>query len=84
MRRLDREVLLRLFLLQTVEGIPRVRELMRQVQVNLAYLREFHCDRAPALEGVFGETNQLVGRLLASTCTMAGLWAGPSAFSICP
>ena len=34
---IDPEVVLRLFLLQAVEGIPRVRELMRQVQVNLAY-----------------------------------------------
>jgi transposase len=34
---IDPEVILRLFLLQAVEGIPRVRELMRHVQVNLAY-----------------------------------------------
>ena len=33
----DPEVLLRLFLLQAIEGIGQVRELMRQVQVNLAY-----------------------------------------------
>lgn len=34
---IDPEVLLRLFLLQAVEGIPHVRDLMRQVAVNLAY-----------------------------------------------
>jgi transposase len=34
---IDPEVVLRLFLLQAIEGIPHVRELMRQVQVNLAY-----------------------------------------------
>jgi transposase len=33
----DPEVVIRLFLLQAVEGIPHVRELMRDVQVNLAY-----------------------------------------------
>jgi transposase len=34
---IDPEVVLRLFLIQAVEGIAHVRELMRQVQVNLAY-----------------------------------------------
>jgi transposase len=34
---IDPEVIIRLFLIQALEGIPRVRELMRQVQVNLAY-----------------------------------------------
>ena len=34
---IDPEVIIRLFLIQAMEGIPRVRELMRQVQVNLAY-----------------------------------------------
>lgn len=34
---IDPEVILRLFLLQALEGITHVRELMRQVQVNLAY-----------------------------------------------
>jgi transposase len=34
---IDPEVVLRLFLLQAIAGIGRVRELMRQVQVNLAY-----------------------------------------------
>jgi transposase len=34
---IDPEVIIRLFLIQAIEGIPRVRELMRQVQVNLAY-----------------------------------------------
>jgi transposase len=33
----DPEVVLRLFVLQAVEGIRSVRELMREVQVNLAY-----------------------------------------------
>ncbi|MBN2257591.1 MAG: transposase [Anaerolineaceae bacterium] len=33
----DPEVIFRLFLLQALEGIPHVRDLMRQVQVNLAY-----------------------------------------------
>ena len=34
---IDPEVVVRLFLLQAMEGIAHVRELMRQVQVNLAY-----------------------------------------------
>ncbi len=34
---IDPEVVLRLFLVQALEGITHVRELMRQVQVNLAY-----------------------------------------------
>ncbi len=34
---IDPEVIIRLFLLQAMDGIPHVRELMRQVQVNLAY-----------------------------------------------
>jgi transposase len=34
---IDPEVVLRLFLVQALEGISHVRELMRQVQVNLAY-----------------------------------------------
>lgn len=34
---IDPEVVLRLFLLQALESIPHVRDLMRQVQVNLAY-----------------------------------------------
>jgi len=34
---IDPEVIVRLFLIQAMEGIGRVRELMRQVQVNLAY-----------------------------------------------
>lgn len=33
----DPEVVIRLFLLQAIDGISHVRELMRQVQVNLAY-----------------------------------------------
>jgi transposase len=34
---IDPEVIIRLFLIQAIDGIPHVRELMRQVQVNLAY-----------------------------------------------
>ena len=34
---IDPEVIIRLFLLQAIEGISHVRELMRQVQVDLAY-----------------------------------------------
>ena len=34
----DPEVIIRLFLIQAIDGIAHVRELMRQVQVNLAYL----------------------------------------------
>jgi transposase len=34
---IDPEVIIRLFLIQAIEGIPHVRDLMRQVQVNLAY-----------------------------------------------
>ena len=34
---IDPEVIIRLFLLQAIEGITHVRELLRQVQVNLAY-----------------------------------------------
>ena len=34
---IDPEVVIRLFLIQAIEGIVHVRELMRQVQVNLAY-----------------------------------------------
>jgi transposase len=34
---IDPEVIVRLFLIQAMEGIVHVRELMRQVQVNLAY-----------------------------------------------
>ena len=34
---IDPEVIIRLFLIQAIDGIPHVRDLMRQVQVNLAY-----------------------------------------------
>jgi len=34
---IDPEVIIRLFLIQAMDGIVHVRELMRQVQVNLAY-----------------------------------------------
>jgi transposase len=33
----DPEVIMRLFLIQAIDNIPHVRELMRQVQVNIAY-----------------------------------------------
>lgn len=34
---IDPEVVIRLFLIQAIEGIPQVRELMRQVQMHLGY-----------------------------------------------
>jgi len=34
---IDPEVVIRLFLIQAIEGIPHVRELMRQVQMHLGY-----------------------------------------------
>jgi len=34
---IDPEVIIRLFLIQAIDGITHVRELLRQVQVNLAY-----------------------------------------------
>ncbi|MFH2056957.1 MAG: transposase, partial [bacterium] len=34
---IDPEVILRLFLLQAIAGIAHVRQLLREVQVNLAY-----------------------------------------------
>lgn len=34
---IDPEVIIRLFLIQAIDGIPYVRDLMRHVQVNLAY-----------------------------------------------
>lgn len=34
---IDPEIVIRLFLIQAIEGIPHVRELMREVHVNLAY-----------------------------------------------
>jgi transposase len=34
---IDPEVIIRLFLIQAIDGIAHVRELMRQVQVNMAY-----------------------------------------------
>ena len=34
---IDPEVIIRLFVLQAIEGIGHIRELMREVQVNLAY-----------------------------------------------
>ncbi len=34
---IDPEVIIRLFMIQAIDGMSHVRELMRQVQVNLAY-----------------------------------------------
>lgn len=83
---IDPEVIIRLFLIQAVEGIPHVRELMRQVQVNLAY-RWFigyeldeplpdHSTLSKALdrfgEGVF---NDLFERSI-SQCRASGLIEG--------
>jgi transposase len=83
---IDPEVVMRLFILQAVEGIPYVRELMRQVQVNLAY-RWFigyrmdealpdHSTLSKALDR-FGDEifNQLFQRSIAQ-CRDSGLIGG--------
>lgn len=83
---IDPEVVIRLFLLQAIEGIGRVRELMRQVQVNLAY-RWFigynldeklpdHSTLSKALER-FGDDifNELFERSIAQ-CRQSGLIEG--------
>lgn len=82
----DPEVVLRLFLLQAIEGIGQVRELLRQVQVNLAY-RWFigyeldeeipdHSTLSKALDR-FGDEifNQLFIRSIAQ-CQASGLIEG--------
>jgi transposase len=83
---IDPEVIIRLFLIQAIDGIAHVRELMRQVQVNLAY-RWFigyeldealpdHSTLSRALDrlgdGVF---NDLFGRSIAQ-CYQSGLIEG--------
>lgn len=83
---IDPEVVIRLFLIQAMEGIVHVRELMRQVQVNLAY-RWFigyrldeklpdHSTLSRALDrfgdGVF---NDLFGRSIKA-CKESGLVGG--------
>jgi transposase len=83
---IDPEVLVRLFLIQAMGGIPHVRELMRQVQVNLAY-RWFigyrldeklpdHSTLSRALER-FGDDlfNELFERSIAQ-CKKSGLIEG--------
>lgn len=82
----DPEVVLRLFLLQAIEGIRSVRELMNEVRVNLAY-RWFiryrvdeplpdHSTLSRALDR-FGDAvfNELFGRSIAQ-CRQAGLIDG--------
>ena len=82
----DPEVVVRLFLLQAIEGIGQVRELLRQVQVNLAY-RWFigyeldeeipdHSTLSKALDR-FGEAvfNQVFVRSIAQ-CQQSGLIEG--------
>lgn len=83
---IDPEVIIRLFLLQAIEGIAHVRELMRQVQVNLAY-RWFigyeldetlpdHSTLSKALDR-FGDAvfNELFSRSV-SQCKASGLVGG--------
>ncbi len=83
---IDPEVVIRLFLLQAIEGIGQVRELMRQVQVNLAY-RWFigyeldeklpdHSTLSKALDR-FGDNifNELFDRSIAQ-CKQSGLIEG--------
>ena len=83
---IDPEVIVRLFLIQALEGIVHVRELMRQVQVNLAY-RWFigyrlderlpdHSTLSRALDR-FGDTvfNELFQRSI-SQCKQSGLIEG--------
>ena len=82
----DPEVIIRLFLLQAIEGIGEVRELMRQVGVNLAY-RWFigyeldeklpdHSTLSKALDR-FGDDvfNELFSRSIAQ-CRKSGLIEG--------
>lgn len=83
---IDPEVIIRLFLLQAIEGIGEVRELMRQVQVNLAY-RWFigyeldeklpdHSTLSKALDRFGDEVfNELFRRSIAQ-CRKSGLLAG--------
>ncbi len=83
---IDPEVIIRLFLIQAMDGISHVRELMRQVQVNLAY-RWFigyeldetlpdHSTLSKALDR-FGDAvfNELFSRSV-SQCKASGLIGG--------
>lgn len=83
---IDPEVIVRLFLIQAIDGISHVRDLMRQVQVNLAY-RWFigysldeklpdHSTLSKALER-FGDSvfNELFARSI-SQCKQSGLIEG--------
>lgn len=83
---IDPEVVMRLFLIQALQGIRSVRELMSEVQVNLAY-RWFigyrvdeplpdHSTLSRALDR-FGDTvfNELFGRSVAQ-CQASGLVEG--------
>ncbi len=83
---IDPEVVLRLFLIQAMEGIVHIRDLMRQVQVNLAY-RWFigyrldeklpdHSTLSRALDR-FGDTvfNELFKRSIGQ-CKSSGLIEG--------
>jgi transposase len=85
-RSIDPEVVMRLFLLQAIEHIGEVRELMRQVQMNLGY-RWFigyeldetlpdHSTLSKALDR-FGDTvfNELFERSIAQ-CRKSGLIEG--------
>lgn len=83
---IDPEVVLRLFLLQALEGITHVRALMRQVQVNLAY-RWFigyrmdeklpdHSTLSKALDRIGDDVfNELFERSIAK-CRRSGLIEG--------
>jgi len=83
---IDPEVIIRLFLIQALTGLTRVRELMREVQVNLAY-RWFigygldeklpdHSTLSKALER-FGDAvfNEVFARSIAQ-CQASGLIEG--------
>jgi len=83
---IDPEVIIRLFLIQAIDSIPHVRELMRQVQVNMAY-RWFigysvdeklpdHSTLSKALDR-FGDTvfNELFKRSIVQ-CKASGLIEG--------
>ncbi len=82
----DPEVIIRLFLIQAMDGIPHVRELMRQVQVNLAYrwfigysLEESLPDHSTLSRALsrFGDKifNELFARSIAR-CQSSGLIEG--------
>ena len=82
----DPEVIIRLFLIQAIDGIPHIRGLMRQVQVNLAY-RWFigygfdeklpdHSTLSRALDRLGDEVfNELFKRSIAQ-CKASGLIEG--------